>query len=87
MKYAWYSFMVLAVVFLATQALRLFMQERRLNAELAEIMLKTAPLAKENERLAHSFEELRDPAAVGRELRRAGYAAPGEKVFIIVPKR
>lgn len=87
MKFLWYVFLLAIIFFLFIQFYRLFIQERVLQRALAELTRKIEPLQKENEQVARQLQALQNPANIEREFRRAGYAAPGEKVFIIVPKQ
>ena len=87
MRFFWYSIAFAATAFFAMQVWNLYGQKRALERNLAEIMGKTAPITAENEKLAENLDGLKDTEAIARELRRAGYAAPGEKVFVIVPKK
>ncbi len=87
MKLFFYCIFCVALLFLAFQLYRLVAQERGLERDLKELMQKTELAKKENGRVQSELNALKNPANIERELRRAGYAAPGEKVFIIVPKR
>ena len=87
MRFFWYTITFAATAFFAMQAWNLYGQKRDLERGLAEVMRKMTPVAEENAKLEENLSKLEDPAAIGRELRKAGYAAPGEKVFVIVPKR
>lgn len=86
-KLFFYCIFCVAIVFLIFQLYRLFIQERELERGLRELAQKTELAKKENNRIQGELNALENPANIERELRRAGYAAPGEKVFIIVPKQ
>lgn len=86
-KFFFYCVFSVALLFLAFQLYRLFAQEQGLERDLRELAQKTELATKENNRVESELNALKNPANIERELRRAGYAAPGEKVFIIVPKR
>jgi cell division protein FtsB len=85
-KAFFYIIIGFAVVFLSVQAARLWEKQRTLQRKLGEITAKNEALRKENNATLTDLKGIEDPEAIGLELRRAGYAAPGEKVFIIVPK-
>ena len=87
MKFVWYGLLILVIGFLFTQSYRLMIRYQVLNRELLQLIKKTEPVMKENETIAHDLKRLENPDAMLRELRRAGYAAPGEKTFVIVPKQ
>ncbi len=87
MRFVLYALTVVAVGALAFQLYRLAVKKGELERELAAIEAKIAPLAKENGKLENDLSSLKDSDTVLRELRRAGYAAPGEKVYVIIPKR
>jgi cell division protein FtsB len=87
-RIASFAFLAAAGYFLVSQLWHLWGQGAALQGQLAEIREKTTPIAKENGELAVSLENFANSQdVILRELRRAGYAAPGEKVFVIVPKR
>ncbi len=87
MRFLYYFLAFLAIAFFAIQAWNLYAQKRKLEYDLANVLQKTAPVAAENAKLVENLNGLKDPATIARELRRAGYAAPGEKVFVIMPKK
>lgn len=87
MKFIWYTLLLIIIAFLMTQLYRLSMQNHALNREFAELTRKTKPLQKENKDILEQLQALKNPGNLEREFRRAGFAAPGEKVFIIVPKQ
>ena len=86
MKIFFYGIILIAIGFLFFQLYRLFMQQRGLQTELTQLIQKTEPVQKDNQKVTDQLRLLKKPEYLDRELRRAGYAAPGEKVFIIVPK-
>lgn len=79
--------MLIGLAALMFQLYRLYGQENALQEQLGALRAKITPVAKENARMRDDIAGLGEKDAVFRELRRAGYAAPGEKVFVIVPKR
>ncbi len=85
MKWLLYFIFIMVIGFLILQLYRLAMQHYTLTQQFTELVKKTEPLQKENSRVESDLKALENPANIERELRRAGYAAPGEKVFIIVP--
>lgn len=87
MKLLWYILFSGIIIFLAIQLTQLYAQERALQRELAELTKKTEPLQEENKKVFRELQVLKNPGNLEREFRRAGFAAPGEKVFIIVPKQ
>jgi len=87
MKFLWYALLLITIAFLVTQLYRLFMQEQVLHRAFTELAKKTEPLKKENKEISQKLHTLKNPATIEREFRRAGFAAPGEKIFIIVPKQ
>lgn len=86
MKLFIYFIFTVAISFLTLQLYRLAIHYYALKQNMAELAQKTEPLKKENQRVSKELEALKNPANIERELRRAGFAAPDEKVFIIVPK-
>lgn len=87
MKFLWYALLLITIAFLTTQFYRLYMQDRALNREFIELARKTEPFQKENKEIFRELQALKNPGNMEREFRRAGFVAPGEKVFIIVPKQ
>ncbi len=87
MKFLLYALTVVALGSLAFQLYRLAIKKAALERELAALEAKIAPLSKENADLENDLASLKNSDTVLRELRRAGYAAPGEKVYIIIPKQ
>lgn len=87
MKILVYGMLLGVIAFLFFQLYRLLTQEQKLQRELTEFMSTAEPLTKENEEISRQLHALQNRANLEREFRRAGYAAPGEKVFIIVPKQ
>ena len=76
-----------AVVFLGWQLWRQIGEYRADDARLQAMTDKLRPVAEENVKLAEDLKSLESRDTMLRELRRAGYAAPGEKVIVIVPKK
>ena len=76
-----------AICFLGWQLYRQFSAYRNLTGQMSALAEKAAPIERENARLAENLKNLQGSDAMLRELRRAGYAAPGEKVFVIIPKK
>lgn len=87
MKLLSYILFFSIIIFLAIQLTQLYMQERTLNREFAEFTKKIEPLQKENKEISRELQALKNKGNLEREFRRAGFAAPGEKIFIIVPKQ
>lgn len=65
----------------------LYYQAQALKAEADKLVKQTQPLSRENQQLLAEIGRLEDPENLEIELRKAGYAAPGEKVIILVPKK
>ena len=76
-----------AVALLALQSYRLIRDYRHTERRYDEIIKKIAPLAADNTALQANLKALEAGHAVERELHNAGYAAPGEKMLIIIPKQ
>ena len=76
-----------AIAFLGWQIWRQVVQYRAMERQLGTVNEKLRPVLQENEKLAADLKNLENTDTMLRELRRAGYAAPGEKVFVIVPKK
>ncbi len=87
MKFILYTLALAGIAFLSWQLFRQYAAYQSLERQLAGVELKLAPLTKENGMLADNLKSLEGQDAQLRELRRAGYAAPGEKVFVIIPKK
>lgn len=87
MKIVFYILLLGAIGVLVLQLVRQYREEGELRAQAEAVRMKLAPIAKENERMQADIASLGEKEAVLRELRRNGYAAPGEKVFVIIPKR
>lgn len=87
MKWLLYFIFIIIIGFLALQLYRLAIQHYAFKQQLTELVKKIEPLQKENNAVESDLKALENSANIERELRRAGYAAPGEKVFIIVPKK
>ncbi len=87
MRFVLYALTAVILGSLAFQLYRLAVKKGELERELAALGAKIAPLAKENGTLEDDLASLGESDTVLRELRRAGYAAPGEKVYVILPKR
>lgn len=87
MKAVFYMLLLGAIGVLVFQLVRQYREEGELRKQAEAVSMKTEPLAKENERMQADIASLDGKEAMLRELRRQGYAAPGEKVFVIVPKR
>lgn len=79
--------LALIIAFLAVQSYRLMNNYRNAQREYDEIIKKMAPLAAENAALQANLTALQAGRGAERELRNAGYAAPGEKMLIIIPKQ
>ena len=86
MKILFYFILCMAIAFLGVQLYRLVSQEYALKKDFEALAQKTEAAGKENKRVEMQLSALKNEGNIERELRRAGYAAPGEKVFIIVPK-
>lgn len=80
------SVIFIAIGFLSLQSYRLIGQYRKTQREYDGIMQKMAPLAADNEALQANLKALETGHAVERELHNAGYAAPGEKMIILIPR-
>ena len=76
----------IAIAFLSLQSYRLIKQYRGTQREYDEIIKKMAPLATENVALQANLKALESGWRAERELHNAGYAAPGEKILIIIPR-
>jgi len=87
MKAVFYILLLGAIGVLVLQLARQYREEGELRKQVETMRMKTEPITKENERIQGDIEGLGDTEAVLRELRRQGYAAPGEKVFVIIPKQ
>jgi cell division protein FtsB len=78
---------VFAAGFLLYQLWNQYLAWHAIDRKLTALEMKLTPLERENGRIGTDLKALETPDAVLRELRRAGYAAPGEKVIVIVPKK
>ena len=87
MKIVFYILLLGAIGALVFQLVRQYEEERALQGQAEEVRMKLEPIAKENERMQADVVGLGEKESVLRELRRQGYAAPGEKVFVIIPKQ
>ncbi len=87
MKLVLYALAFAGIVFLSWQLFRQYTAYQSLERQLDSVEQKLTPLAKENGVLASNLKSLEGRDTQLRELRRAGYAAPGEKVFVIIPKK
>ncbi len=76
----------IVIGFLSLQSYRLIGQYRKTQREYDEILKKMAPLAVDNAALQANLKALEEGYGAERELHNAGYAAEGEKMFIIIPK-
>ncbi|MSR73638.1 MAG: hypothetical protein EXS60_01090 [Candidatus Pacebacteria bacterium] len=77
----------IAIGFLSLQSYRLIRQYRHTQNEYEEIIQKMAPFAADNEALQANLKALQAGRGAERELHNAGYAAQGEKMLIIIPKK
>jgi cell division protein FtsB len=86
------KFVVLLILLLATAAFLaqlypLVRQATDLSASLQATSARLAPLRKENKELLTDLDYLQKNERLQREVRKAGYVVPGEKMFIIVPQK
>lgn len=75
-----------AAALLTLQSYRLIRDYRYTERRYGEIIKKMTPLTADNATLEANLKALEAGHAVERELHNAGYAAPGEKMLIIIPK-
>jgi len=80
-------FLLLAIAALSWYLYQLWGQAGELQKESDLLTKELQPLQKENAELLAEIKRLDDPENLETELRKAGYAAPGEKVIIIIPKK
>jgi len=79
-------FLIIAIGALSWYLYQLYQQRRVLADQSEKLLQEIQPLEKENQELTAELKRLEDPENLEIELREAGYASPGEKVLIIVPK-
>ena len=87
MRYLLLFLLLLGLGALSFQLYRLYIQRSALEKELITLKASTKPLIKENEKLLTELKYYENPDNLERELRKSGYAAPDEKVFVIVPRQ
>ncbi len=78
--------LVVAIAFLGVQSFRLVGNYRKAQREYDLLIQKMGPIAMENATLQANLAALKAGQGAERELHNAGYAAQGEKMFIIIPK-
>lgn len=77
----------IVITLLALQSYRLIGRYRHTEREYDELLKKMTPLAADNTALQANLKALETGHAVERELHNAGYAAQGEKMLIIIPRK
>ena len=80
-------FLILATGAFSVQLYNLIVQNFNLNKNLAKITTKLEPLKKENSHLVSEIDYFQKPERLASEVRKSGYVAPGEKMFVIVPQQ
>ena len=75
-----------AIALLGLQSYRLVGNYLQTKREYEEILEKITPLTTDNATLQANLKALEAGHGAERELHNAGYAAPGEKMLIIIPK-
>ncbi len=87
MRFLLSLFLILAVGAMGWYLYQLWQQTRALQKEADKLAGELLPLQKESAELLAEAKRLDDPENLEVELRKSGYALPGEKVIILIPKR
>ena len=74
-------FLILAVGAMSWYLYKLWRQTAELKQESDKLTWELTPLQKENTELLAEIQRLEDPENLEIELRKSGYALPGEKVI------
>ena len=83
-----YLILILSIATVGWQAFRLYRQKTALQKDFDKIIAQVEPLKKENGEILSEIEYFKNPNNLEKELRaRFNYAAAGEKMIIVVPKK